>query len=181
MNEENQDQDKEISQNLCFCLYDTIINLKDDCLYHESTYAPKVIDYVDKLKRYVEDIEGYDETHDDYDKGDFLLDYHEAFLRLALITNEQMYIDDVLYSRVYRIVHRDHILGANKLRDKYDITIWCTCIDNIKQNKYIIYHKGTLLLTMDCPPELDDIEESIHIPTSKRRHITLSDVIINKY
>ncbi|KKN90963.1 hypothetical protein LCGC14_0225470 [marine sediment metagenome] len=158
MSNKQLDQEKDI--NLCSCLYDVIINLDNTCVRKTDSDISNKIDYVESLRHYAESTIGYS-PDEECDREDFIEDYKDIFVRLALITNEQLNSEGIIYYRVHRIVFDRYIINANILRDKYNVSIWSDCHSLSSQASFLIYWKGHLLLRMDCPPDIGDILHSM--------------------
>lgn len=159
----------ESKEDVCFCLYDSIINLDSRCMF-ENELPIRSLGYVAKLIEYIETEEGQ------HEEDELELTIDGIYCRLALLTNEQMIIDDKPFFRVFRIVYFNRVMDLNKIRDKLDITIWSNGSSDFNGAVYMAYWRGILIGMEDCPPEMSDIRDYVRRNQYEHRDLKYLDL-----
>lgn len=138
-------------QNICNCLYDAIINGKEECFFEQN--------YIKKIKN-----KSYNVKHKLNLRAEMLQynEYWRSYEFLVLFNNEQLEWEEQIYYRIYRYVFDRGYYANLKPLGKYGIYLYTTGITNlINAETFILMLDRAVLTQSACPIGMDDIRDEI--------------------
>ena len=172
--------------NLCKCLYDTIINEDNYCMWQDEEAPYRDHDSSDL--KFVEDLlyevsiceEDFDDDGEPICDDNYVGNRYE---RLCLLNNQQINIDGRMYSKVVRIMDGGNTkfwVDMPELERLHDITVWSNGALNWLDQRFYIYWRGINLGSTSCPPSMSVIVDKITTAHFSERLVEYAPELIEK-
>lgn len=168
--------------NICKCLYDTIIDEQDYCMWKdEIDYQPSDLDFVGELRYEVaiwdmsEDEDGEYEEHDIY--------VGNRYERLCLLNNQQITIGGRQYTKVIKIMDGCRVekwIDLLKVEEFQDVSVWSNGALNWEDQRFYIYWRGMNIANRGCPPSMTELINAIISSAMNDRVETYAPELIEK-